>query len=283
MYAQVSHALSGYRSVFGGWNGSLQQPWVASEEGIRNQGLPDNVYKPFLPTRGLLASVGGGWRYVKGSSYARSISPENTRLVSLVAQLYSPYVGAWVLNDEDQYEPFSQLKFTADWREYRSLPWFENHVLAFKLATGLSSGDVQRYGNFRLGGSFGESGYFTLPDEWRALRGFTPATDSGANYYLGAVEYRLPVVWIDRGYKALPVFIRNISAAAFIDAGSAYDSSEELGETPLVGAGVELRSSIIVSWGGGLSLRGGYAFGLTDGGIPLGSPEGLYGWLGGSF
>ena len=143
------------------------------------------------------------------------------------------------------------------------------------LATGLSAGDSQRYGNFRLGGSFGDSGYFTLPDEWRSLRGYFPATDSGANYYLSAIEYRLPLVWIDRGYKALPVFVRNISAAAFIDAGAAYDTTEELGAPPLVGAGAELRSSLLVSWGGGISVRGGYAFGLTEGGIPLGSVDGF--------
>ncbi|MGC6508608.1 MAG: hypothetical protein ACON4U_09345 [Myxococcota bacterium] len=283
MYAQASYALNGFRSIFGGWNGSLQRPWIAPESGIRNAGLPDNVYKPFLPTRGFLSSIGGGWRYVRGMSYARSISPENTRLVSLVGQIYSPYIGSWVLDDEDNYVPFSQLKFTADWREYRSLPWFKNHVFAFKLATGLSAGDSQRYGNFRLGGSFGDSGYFTLPDEWRSLRGYFPATDSGANYYLSAIEYRLPLVWIDRGYKALPVFVRNISAAAFIDAGAAYDTTEELSAPPLVGAGAELRSSLLVSWGGGISVRGGYAFGLTEGGIPLGSADGFYGWLGGSF
>lgn len=283
VYAQASYSLSGYRSIFGGWNGSYQRPWIVPDSGFQSAPMPDNVYKPFFPTRGLLASVGGGWRYVKGTSYARSISPEETRLLSLVGQIYSPWVGSWVLDDDDNYVPFSQFQLTAEWREYRSLPWFNNHVLALKLATGLSAGDSQRYGNFRLGGSFGESGYYTLPDEWRALRGYMPATDSGANYYLSSVEYRLPLLWLDRGYKALPIFVRNVSAAAFVDAGSAFDGSEEIGQAPLVGLGAELRTSLIVSWGGGLSLRGGYAFGLSDGGIPLGSLSGLYGWLGGSF
>ena len=79
--------LNGFRSIFGGWNGSLQRPWIAPETGIRNAGLPDNVYAASCPP-GVSYQDGGGWRYVRGMSYARSISPENTRLVSLVGQIY---------------------------------------------------------------------------------------------------------------------------------------------------------------------------------------------------
>ena len=186
------------------------------------------------------------------------------------------------MDDNDQPIPFTRLQLTGEWREYKAMPWSQNHVLALKLATGVSAGDTQRYGSFRLGGSFGESGYYTLPDEWRALRGFTPASVSGDGYYLGSIEYRLPVWWADFGYQAYPVFLRYISASAFVDFGNAYDEFTDAGGPPLVGMGAELSASLIVSWGAPIRVRAGYAFG-ANGGIPVGSVEGFYTWFGSSF
>ena len=82
---------------------------------------------------------------------------------------------------------------TAGWREYKGLPRATTMYWP-PAVVGLSAGDTQRYGSFRLVGSFGESGYYTLPDEWRALK-YDPASVSGDGYYLGAVEYR-PLWWM---------------------------------------------------------------------------------------
>ena len=215
-------------------------------------------------------------------AYARAISPEDTRLLSVVGRVQAPWLGAYTLDDTDQPISFTRVQLTAEWREYTGLPWGDNHVLATKMAVGFSSGDAQRYGSFRLGGSFGESGYYTLPDEWRALRGFDPASVSGDGYYLGAVEYRLPLWWIDWGYNVTPLFLRSLSGAVFTDFGMVYDAIDQLNQAPLMGMGAELRMSTIVSWGAPLSFRGGYAFGL-NGGVPIGSIEGFYAWLGSSF
>jgi len=76
--------------------------------------------------------------------------------------------------------------------------------------------------------------------------------------------------------------LRSLSGAVFTDFGMAYDSIDQLNQTPLMGMGAELRMSTIVSWGAPLSFRGGYAFGL-NGGVPVGSIEGFYAWLGSSF
>ena len=162
-----------------------------------------------------------------------------------------------------------------------SLPWGNSHVLATKLALGASTGDTQRYGSFRLGGSFGESGYYTLPDELRALRGFDIAAVSGDTYYLSSIEYRFPLWYADFGIGTLPIFARNLSAAVYLDGGNAFDDWENT-PAPLLGGGFEMQARIIASWGAPISLRGGYAFGL-NGGIPIGSVEGFYFWFGSSF
>ncbi|MEC7985146.1 MAG: hypothetical protein VX278_08275 [Myxococcota bacterium] len=290
-YAQVSYAIDPLRSIFARWTGTFREPWISANSlnvggfpiHYGNRPLPENAYRPLLPTRGFLSSIGGGWRYVRGRSFTKSISPEDTRLVSIVGEIHSPYLGSFVLNDEDEYEPFSQLQLTAEWREYRTVPWAHNHVLALKLAGGIGAGSIQRYGAYRLGGSFGESGYYTLPDEWRALRGYTSASRSGNSFYLGAAEYRLPLMYIDRGIQSYPIFFRNISGAFFVDFGHAFDDFSRADIVPMVGMGAEISARIAISWGQGLTIRSGYAFSPMGDGIPFGSNLGFYSWLGSSF
>ncbi len=277
-YAQVTWARSQYQSVFARWSGSLRQPLDE---------LDPATYTPYLPTRGFLSSIGGGWRLARGKSYSLSISPEDARILSAVGELYSPLFGSYVLDDLNQPQPFTQLQITGEWREYMAVPWGANHVIAWKLAGGASGGDSQRYGSYRLGGSFGEAAYYTLPDEWRALRGFAPATVYGDWFYLGSVEYRLPLAVIDRGLGALPLFVRSLSASPFVDFGHAFAGPDEL-STALpatrVGAGAELRLTMVVGWGIGLSVRSGYAFAVRgSGGYAPGSTDGFYTWLGTSF
>lgn len=281
-YAQVSYAKDSRHSYFARWSMTHRTPWVSSGDGFSNAGLPADAYRPYLPNRGVFSGIGGGWRYVRGSSYAHSISPEDSRLLSVVGQIQAPYLGSYILDDTDQKIPFTRVQMTAEWREYRALPWADNHVLAFKLASGLSAGDTQRYGSYRLGGSFGESGYYTLPDEWRALRGFDPASISGDGYYLSSLEYRLPIYWFDWGYQTYPIFLRYLSGSVYIDTGTAFDDFNDIGAVPLMGAGAELRMSMIASWGVPISVRTGYGFGL-NGGIPIGSLDGFYAWIGSSF
>lgn len=279
-YAQASYELSSRRSIFARWSGTLRTPL---EE------LPSEVYTYLLPDRGFLSTIGGGWRYAYGKYYPYSISPEDARIVSLVGQISSPYIGSYRLNDQNLPEGFSQVQFTGEWREYRTLPWLYNHVLAAKLAVGASFGDTQAYGSYRLGGDFGETPYYTLPDEWRALRGFPSATVYGDWFYLGSAEYRLPLVWIDRGLGMIPAYARNISAAAFVDAGYAFESAESLADPALlantrVGAGAELRGEALLGWGLYVTGRVGYAFAVVgQDGYPIGDLGGLYAWLGTSF
>ena len=93
----------------------------------------------------------------------------------------------------------------------------------------------------------------------------------------------MPIVWFDRGFNTYPLFLRYVSAAVFVDVGNAFDEFYNIGRTPLVGMGAELKTSIVISWGQGLTLRTGYGFAPLGDGIPLGALEGFYFWLGSSF
>jgi len=281
-FAQVAWPVNEYQSVFARWSGEHRQPQFD---------LPDNVYTPYLPTRGFLSSVGGGWSLARGRAYARSISAEQARILTFNGDLSHPYLGSrvWTVDDTGQevLAGFTRLQVTSEWREYRTAPWANNHVFATRLAGGASLGDQLTQGSFRLGGTFGESAAYTLPSEFRPMRGFPVGTVFGDWYYLASGEYRLPLWWIDRGFGILPVFARNTSMAFFVDAGNAFNDPAEqtalLAQTR-IGTGAELRGSAIVAWGIPLTMRAGYGFGVYgDGAIPIGSFEGAYFQLGSSF
>jgi hypothetical protein len=277
LYGEAAYSLDSYRSIFATWSGTLRQPL---------EPLSAQAWRPLLPDRGFLSTVSAGYRFSRGRFYSRSISPEEARVVSVVGQASHPALGSYVLDDTDSKVGFTQLRLMTEWREYQSVPWFPNHVLALKGAVGASAGDNQRYGNYRLGGSFGESSYYTLPDEWRALRGFESATVYGDWYYLGSAEYRLPLFYVDRGVSVIPFFLQSFSFAAFVDAGNAFNEVTETGvlANTLVGAGAELRATAVWLWGVPLSGRLGYAMPVHgEGGVSQGYGHSVYLWFGSSF
>jgi len=241
------------------------------------------VYRPGLPTRGFLSSIGGGWGKGRGTSYGRAISVEKGLYYSFSGKLTSKYLGSYKLDEEDQKQGFSQIQFGAELRRYLPIPWFNDHVFSASLSGGGTVGDRTRYGSYRLGGNFGSGGLYTLPEEYRPLRGFLPGTVYGDWYYLGSFEYRMPLWWIDRGVGTIPFFARYLSAAAFLDAGHAFndlpkgaEDEEPLLPQTLVGTGMEIRGSAIIGYGVSLTMRLGYGFALRGPGVPLGSIEGLY-------
>ncbi len=281
-WAQASYPLGRRQYLFARYNGTKRENLYE---------LPEGAYLGTLPTRGFLPAVGGGWRYAKSQSYAHSVSPEQGRNLSLVGQVTSSALGAYTLADDGSRQPFDQVQVSAEWREYTSMPWGHNHVLASKLAVGMSAGDYLRYGSFRLGGSYGEGSVYMLPEEYRSLRGFPVGAVYGDGYYLASLELRAPLWRIDRGWNTWPLFLRTLHGAVFCDAGYAFDSLPTDGaalastlSSTLVGAGAELRLDMVLGWGLGLTTRVGYGFGLNGQyAYQPGSLDGFYAQLGSSF
>ncbi|MFN7146645.1 MAG: hypothetical protein ACK4YP_22920, partial [Myxococcota bacterium] len=272
---QMSYPLSERTAVSAYYSGQLRTPLDP---------LPEDAYVPALPTRGFFSTLGASWRFGKGTSYALSISPEQARSVAVSAEVTSQWLGSYTYDDENARVPFDQVQATAEWREYVTNPLIPNHVFAWKLAGGATVGDRFRYGSFRLGGTFSENGITVVPSEWRALRGFYPASDSGEWYWLASTEYRFPLWNVDRGVGTIPVFVRNVSAAVVADAGNAFDDASGAGlDQTLVGVGAELRLYTILSYGMGISTRLGYAFSVMGGGVAPGQLDGFYATLGSSF
>ena len=292
-YTMVSYSPKQNQAVYARYTGVYRDSKEDLDAIEKDNGY--EVYTPALPTRGLLSTVGVGWRYSRGKGYSYSISPEDSRYLALDGEWTIPYVGdrtyggSFTLDEDGAPQPFNRVQVTGELREYielseklEKLPLY-NHVFAFRIAGGVSRGDQLRYGSFRLGGSYGESGYYRLPSEWKMLRGFPVATASGDNYYLGTFEYRFPLLRLDWGWNTLPFFMRSVHGAVFVDAGDAWDTDSAPG-TPLAGVGAELRLGTIVGWGLGFNARVGYAVGIVgEDGISPTSTDSLYFRIGNTF
>ncbi len=190
--------------------------------------------------------------------------------------------------------PLTQVRITGEAREYLDNPWLSNQVLALRVAGGVTFGETQYLGNYQLGGNYGDNAYFVTPEEYRMLRGYPLGSDFGDMYWLGSAEYRVPLWRIDRGWGTIPAFVRNLSGSVFVDSGNAFDGNffgadppglADVFGGPLVGVGAEVSLRGVVGWGVGLSLRAGYAVGLTEGGFdPRVDPfQPAYLQLGGAF
>ncbi len=279
-YLNMAVPLDDQAIAYVRWEGTQRTPLTPLSEFEKNSG---RVYRPGVPTRGFFSSIGGGWGRGKGTAYGRAISIEQGMYYNFSGKMTSKYLGSYILNEDDERENFSQVQFGADFRRYILLPWFNDHVFSASLSGGGTVGDRTRYGSYRLGGNFGQGGLYTLPSEYRPLRGFLPGTVFGDWYYLSSFEYRMPLWWIDRGIGTIPFFARYFSLAAFLDAGNAFndlpngdEEQEPLLPQTLVGTGMEVRGSAIIGYGMSLTMRLGYGFALQGPGVPLGSIDGLY-------
>ena len=219
-YLNMAMPLNDQGVAYLRWQGTQREPLTPLAE-IDAQGSP--VYRQAIPLRGFMSSIGGGWGKGRGSAYGRAISIERGTYYSVSGKLTSKHLGSYTLDELDQRTPFSQFQFGGTYRRFTSVPWLDDHVISTSLSGGGTVGDRTRFGSYRLGGNFGIGGLYTLPEEYRPLRGFFPGTVYGDWYYLGSVEYRMPLWWIDRGIGTIPFFARYFSLAAFLDAGNAFN------------------------------------------------------------
>ncbi len=134
-----------------------------------------------------------------------------------------------------------------------------NHVLAFNISAA--------YGNespepFRLGG---EKSILDQPvfgrERW-ALRGYESSVQVGTRIQTNTIEYRLPVVNIERNWDLLPIGIGQISANLFLENGAAW--TEDTEAEYLSSVGFEINSELVLGYGLRLPVNIGFAYGLDD-------------------
>ena len=119
----------------------------------------------------------------------------------------------------------------------------------------------------RLGGSDGDPAVLSFDEEASSLlRGFPSGRFTGSRLALVNAEYRVPIAWIERGIGTWPLFLKNVHATAFADAGDAWRmGGTRLGR--LEGSwGGELSTDVVAGFVLPLTFTGGVAWGRDGAG-----------------
>lgn len=159
-----------------------------------------------------------------------------------------------------------QRIFSGDLRKYFPMPWL-HHVVAFRTAGGIAFGEQLVQGTFTLGGSLGEGALSAGGESmfYFPLRGLPGPTFSKSRALLFSTEYRMPLIYAQRGLGTLPLFLNDLNLALFADYGNAWNSHEGLGSTGfnnfMLGTGAELRADFVL--GHGLPVTGRVGWGVV--------------------
>lgn len=222
----------------------------------------DPFNRPLTPFRGQLATLRASWAYDRTQHFLHSIGAERGTSMALNGSLASDVVGSSVMGaslsgQAAAYVPFGDL----------AAP-LRHHTLALHLGAGTSDGAYPGPGAYSLGGFTATPLVTTLQNlivqGGVALRGYEPFAVSGRHFALVNAEYRFPIVNIDRGIGAYPIFIRRLTGAIFNDTGSAFSafSSASLRS----GSGAELWADTTGGYFIDLLFRLGVARGWNEGG-----------------
>jgi hypothetical protein len=189
------------------------------------------------------------WTCSNSKIYGYSIGPEQGVAVGVTTELARRELGA----------DGNAGALTAEIRAYPRLAG-RHAVLAVRVGAGTSSGHRSVRRIYYLGGSdpagslidFG-SGALSM------MRGFSPLEFAGYHLWVANLEYRRPVLRLDRGLGWLPVFARVLHAAAFIDAGSAAWKRFLINDTK-VSVGGEASVDLVVGYTLPVTLSTGAAW-----------------------
>ena len=135
----------------------------------------------------------------------------------------------------------------------------EQIYTSLHLQAGKTWGDiVPGHTAYRIGGNVVE-GYFTQrPTRLFPLRGFDSNVVEAGQAVTTGVEVFWPLFNLQKGYKTFPLFLHRLRLGTFIDAGAASD--QLTWDDTLIGAGLELITTMEIAWGNLSAFRMGIAW-----------------------
>jgi hypothetical protein len=222
----------------------VQQDWLAGID-ANTRDVPDAA--GIAPAR--RNALRAGWAVSTRRHYGYSISPEHGAQATVTLEHVSPSLGA----------DGEATSATVDARAY--LPGLgRQHVVAIRAAAGAGDGDARMQRLFNLGGAgLPGSGFRFDRRGLGLLRGFDADAFSGRAAASASLDYRLPLVAVERGVHTWPVFLRTLHAAAFADAGTVGPAMGDLG-VPAWSAGAELAAALTLGYHWNVSVAAGVAW-----------------------
>ncbi|MBC7794760.1 MAG: PD40 domain-containing protein, partial [Clostridia bacterium] len=243
----IFRRLNDVISIGGAYNVRYRKPFAAGLALLDPNSLPDY---------GFFNSVSASITYSNTRSYIGSISPQDGISVSVGGRFERPWLGS----------QFSSQLATLDFDGYLTNPLLARHVfnLSFFAGYGTSTYDNRRL--FSIAGLPSRnlildvlSGRFTSA---QALRGFPLTPFSGNLLINGHFEYRFPLWDVQRGVDTLPIFIRTLSLAPFVDGAAIGDDWNDLSGGQHYSTGAEARLGLSLGYSITTTLRFGYGHGL---------------------
>jgi hypothetical protein len=177
------------------------------------------------------------------------------------------------ISDEEGYSLTASTEFTrealgasgdataviVDGRAYfRAGPRHAAFALRAAGASAWGDRDVRR--SFAAGGTAPQSGGIDFGlDAVGLVRGFETDDGEGRRAAVVNIDYRFPLVWLERGIGTWPLFARSLHGAVFTDAGAAWTS--RLTRTDRrASAGLELAADVILGYSVPLTAAAGVAW-----------------------
>ena len=204
-------------------------------------------------------AIRGAWATSTARIYGYSISPEDGVAAGTTVEVVRRALGSFA----------DATTVTADARAY--LPGFaSHHVVALRLAGGVSDGDATVGRTFLLGGSETDLGVASFSSRAiELLRGFPTNTFAGSRAAVVNADYRFPIARPQRGDGTWPLFLHTLSGAIFADAGDAWSGSPR-GTAIKTSIGGELSTSIVAGYVFPFTLASGIAWGRDPSGVAAG-------------
>lgn len=223
---------------------------------------PDDVSMR-LPEVGRYATLSMTVSYGDTRRFLFSVGPEQGGSVYVTASFAHPALGS-------EYKVYS-VRFSAS--RNIGIPWpsrfLKNHTLMLSYEGGISGGDLKRRGLYYVGGfseteDFLRAAVFGERPGQPKLRGYSASGTYGDQYHVANLEYRFPIVWIERGYDTLPFYLWRLHAAVYSDLGSAFFGPFSLDKIK-ASVGAEIRLDGSLGYFLPFMIQVGYAHGFMDG------------------
>jgi dipeptidyl aminopeptidase/acylaminoacyl peptidase len=190
-----------------------------------------------------------GWSFNSARLYGYSISPEHGVTASIAGE-WSPRAFGSTGNSR---------AIVADLRGFA--PLSPRHgVVALRTAVAASWGDEGAAREFSAGGSGPPVGGSSFDRDGIALiRGFDLGDVTGRRALVLNADYRIPLVWVERGIGSWPLFLRSLHGAVFADAGAAWTGRLTTRQRR-ASVGLELSADLLLGFAAPLTVASGLAW-----------------------
>ncbi len=215
---------------------------------------------PSEPSEGFFNELQFGLSYSRLERYPHSISVERGLSGGLTFGLNHPSLG----------HPESAVNLNYRANFYHPNPLADRHVFTLRMRGAINRSQSGRIRRYSIGGHTPQDVFsavvFQEPRGGTPIRGYPPGLINGAQFQTWNLEYRFPILELDRGLATLPLFFRNLKGSIFVDHGTAFDGYLTDADF-ITGVGAEIQLDGIVGYRMANSLRTGMARGLDEGAI----------------